>query len=123
MRLQTPEEGRYRVVVSAVFPEVDGGRFPIKRSLGETVQVRADVFADGHDAISCVLLYRKKDEPEWSEAPMSFEGNDRWRGEFRVDALGSYVYTIEGWIDHFKTWRSDLRPSVPKERTSLVCWE
>jgi starch synthase (maltosyl-transferring) len=101
-------DARKRVVIETVRPEIDGGRFPIKRVLGETVIVEADVFADGHDSLACFLLYRKQDTPEWTAAPMSPLGNDRWRGEFCTNDLGLYTYTIEGWVDPFSTWRKDL---------------
>ena len=99
---------RQRVVISGVKPEVDCGRYPIKRTAGETVRVEADVFADGHDSISCVVLYRKEGSTQWEEAPMAPLANDRWRAEFRVEELGRYLYTIEGWVDRFQTWRRDM---------------
>jgi starch synthase (maltosyl-transferring) len=101
-------EGRRRVVIEGVEPEIDSGRFPIKRTPGETVRVEADVFADGHDEIACVVLYRAADEPTWREASMRLLVNDRWTGEFSIDALHPYFYTLEGWIDHFHTWARDL---------------
>jgi starch synthase (maltosyl-transferring) len=105
-------DGRRRIVVEAVQPEVDGGRFPIKRVPGERVIVEADVFGDGHDVLGCLLLYRKREETSWHEAPMRPLMNDRWRGSFQVTELGSYLYTVEGWNDHFRTWRRDLRKRV-----------
>jgi starch synthase (maltosyl-transferring) len=102
------KDGRYRVIIEAVKPEVDGGRFGIKRTAGEKVVVEADVFADGHDALSCVLLYRRDGESQWKEAPMDFLVNDRWRGEFSVTELGQYRYTVHAWVDHFKSWREGL---------------
>jgi len=107
-----PKDGRYRVIIEAVKPEVDGGRFAIKRTLGEKVVVEADVFADGHDAISCLLLYRRDGESQWKEAPMDFLVNDRWRGEFSVTELGQYRYTVQAWVDHFKSWRQGLLKKV-----------
>jgi starch synthase (maltosyl-transferring) len=100
------------VTIEGVSPEVDAGRFPGKRSLGERVAIEADVFADGHDAISCVIRYRRQSDSEWSEAPMVALGNDRWRGEFTVTELGRYVYTVQGWIDRFRTWRLQLAKRV-----------
>ena len=99
---------RQRVVISSVKPEVDCGRYPIKRTAGETVRVEADVFADGHDSISCVVLYGKEGSRQWEEVPMAPLANDRWRAEFRVDELGRYLYTVEGWVDRFQTWRRDM---------------
>jgi starch synthase (maltosyl-transferring) len=97
-----------RVVIEGVTPEVDGGRFPAKRAAGERVVVEADVFADGHDLLSCELLYRHEEEPEWLRAPMSLLVNDRWRGEFRVERLGAYLYTLRAWPDAYATWARDL---------------
>jgi starch synthase (maltosyl-transferring) len=100
--------GRRRVVVEGVEPEIDGGRFPIKRIIGETVAVEADVFGDGHDHVAARILYRIEGESTWQEAAMAALGNDRWRGEFTVSREGRYVYTVAGHIDHFDTWQSDL---------------
>jgi starch synthase (maltosyl-transferring) len=105
------EAGIQRVVIEGVKPEIDCGRFPIKRTVGETVLVEADVFADGHDAVACRLLWRP--EPgKWSETEMAALPNDRWRAEFTVTGQGRWLYTITGWVDRFKTWRRDLRKRV-----------
>jgi len=101
-----------RVVVENVLPQVDCGRFPIKRTVGERVHVIADIHGDGHDFLAGALLYRRAGEPAWSELPMTFVENDRWEGAFVVDALGRYEYTIEGWIDRFASWRHELSKKV-----------
>ena len=101
-------EGARRVVIEGVKPEIDHGLFPIKRTIGEKVMVEADIFADGHDALSAVLLYRKENEPRWSEVPMELMVNDRWRGTFVVSELGHYLYTIVAWVDEYKSWRQNL---------------
>jgi starch synthase (maltosyl-transferring) len=101
--------GRRRVVIENVDPEIDGGRFPIKRAIGENVVVTADIFADGHDSISARLLYRKQKDREWEEVPMRLMENDRWKAEFVVEEVGVYHYTVEGWVDHFGTWQRDLK--------------
>lgn len=103
-----PPNGQQRVVISGVTPEIDAGRFPIKRVVGEEVAVEADAFADGHDQISCWLLVRGPSESQWHEYPMNALGNDRWRGAFRVTAMGTYHYCITAGIDAFRTWRNDL---------------
>ncbi|CAN5691404.1 alpha-1,4-glucan--maltose-1-phosphate maltosyltransferase [soil metagenome] len=97
-----------RVVVENVSPEIDGGRFPIKRTLGERVRVTADLFADGHHAIAAALLYRRRGEPAWLEVRMEPDGNDQFSAAFAVLELGTYEYTVEGWIDHFTSWRLEL---------------
>ena len=104
-------DGRLRVVIARLSPEIDGGRFPIKRVVGEKVVVEADVFADGNDLVACRLLYwRDGTDPQVS--PMKPLGNDRFRGEFCVAKLGGYRYMVEGWIDRFQTWRKDLEKRI-----------
>jgi hypothetical protein len=105
------EAGRQRVVIEEVTPEIDGGRFPIERVFtekgGETVVVEADAFTDGHDAVTCRLLYRPAGAAVWSEAamlPLPPPQDDRWRGELTVDAVGRWQYTVTAWVDPFKTW-------------------
>ena len=107
-----PEEGRKRVIIERVQPDVDAGRFPIKRIVGDETMVEAVILADGHDALTCMLLYRKESEQTWTEVPMEPLGNDRWSGSFRVEELGCYRYTVLGWIDHFKTWARDLEKRI-----------
>jgi starch synthase (maltosyl-transferring) len=96
-----------RVVVENVQPQIDGGRFPIKRTVGEAVFVTADVFADGHDKLAGVLKHRTAGG-EWQEVPLAALGNDSWGASFVVTALGEYEYTVEAWIDHFGSWLAAL---------------
>jgi len=100
------------VAIERLTPEIDSGRFPIKRTVGEKVSVEADVFADGHDALSCVIRYRHLSNRDWTEVPMVPTVNDRWRAEFPVSELGHYVYTVEGWIDRFETWSRQFAKRV-----------
>lgn len=100
--------GRKRAVIERVDPELDCGRFPIKRVIGETVVVEADIFADGHDQLAAALLYRWEGESEWASVRMQPVENDRWRAEFSCSSLGRYRYTIEAWPDPLATWRADL---------------
>jgi starch synthase (maltosyl-transferring) len=97
-----------RVAIEAVEPQVDCGRFAVKRTIGDAVIVRADVHADGHDAVAAVVLFRRAGEERWHESPMRALDNDRMQGSFRVDALGQYEYTVEAWIDRFASWRQEL---------------
>jgi starch synthase (maltosyl-transferring) len=101
--------GKLRVVIENVKPQIEGGRFPIKRAVGEKVEVTADMFADGHDAVTARLLYKGPKDGTWKSSPMNCEVNDLWRGEFTVRDLGEYHYTVEGWVDHFRTWQKDLK--------------
>ncbi len=106
--MEQPCEGRRRVIIEGVSPEVDGGRFPAKRTVGDLVRIEADIFTDGHDAIAAVVRSRPEDVTEWRESPMSALVNDRWFGEFPVTQLGRYRFTIHAWVDHWETWRRDL---------------
>ncbi len=99
---------RQRVVIENVYPEIDGGRFPVKRTVGQTVRVEADIHTDGHDLIAAFLMHRVQDSPAWSETPMVPLGNDRWTGTFRVAAVGRTVYTIQAWVARFLSWQRDL---------------
>ena len=102
-------EGRQRVTIQNVEPEIDGGTFPVKRVVGEKVVVSADVFADGHDQIEAALLYRRQTDPEWRTLPMLPLGNDRWEAAFNITERGPYRFTVEGRVDRFLTWQKDLR--------------
>jgi starch synthase (maltosyl-transferring) len=113
-------EGRSRVVIGAVTPEIDAGRFPIKRVLGETVWVEADVFTDGHDEISADLRWRREDEDRWHEAPMEDLENDRWGASFRVTERVGYRYTVRGWVDRFKTWAHDLEKRLAADQDVTI---
>jgi starch synthase (maltosyl-transferring) len=106
------EAGRQRVVIEGVAPEIDGGRFAVKRTVGERVVVEADVFTDGHDAIACRLLWRPEAAAAWRELAMEPLGNDRFRAAFTAGELGRWLYTIVAWIDPFQTWRRDLKKRV-----------
>lgn len=100
--------GRSRVVIEGVTPEIDAGRFLIRRAVGERVVVEADIFADGREALACVLRYRKVRARRWIETPMEPLANDRWRGEFIVSEQGRWDYSIIAWIDPFQTWLDGL---------------
>ena len=104
-----PIEGRKRVVIEEVEPQIDCGRYPAKRILGDTVTVTAAVFGDGHDHVSGRLLYRHSSEADWRSTPLSPLTNDLWSASFTVDALGDWLYTLEAWVDHFDTWSADLQ--------------
>ena len=107
-----PEEGRRRVAIEKVTPAIDGGRYAIKRTVGERVVVEADLFADSHVLLSAVVKYRAEDETHWSESPMTLTKNDRWQGQFTVTKVGTVFYTVEAWVDRFKSWRDELRKKI-----------
>jgi starch synthase (maltosyl-transferring) len=98
-----------RVVIEHLEPEIDGGKFPIKRILGERVRVLADIYADGHDALRAALLHRGPHDVGWLEEEMHLIENDRWEGSFPLEVLGRHLYTVLAWIDEFQSWSVDLK--------------
>jgi starch synthase (maltosyl-transferring) len=99
------EPSHSRVVILAVRPEVDGGRYPVKRVVGDTVEVEADVVIDGHDIVRAALLHRPPGETAWREVEMTAAGNDVWRASFALTALGRHHYVVEAWVDRVASWR------------------
>ena len=117
---QGPSEGRRRVIIEGITPQVDCGRFPAKRTVGDEVRVEADVFTDGHDAIAASLLARREGSDEWTEIRMKPLINDRWEAAFRVTELGRYGFKVQGWVDHFETWRRDLLKRIKAESDTAL---
>jgi len=109
-----------RVVIEGVKPEIDGGRFPIKRTVGESVTVSADIFTDTHDVVSGVMMHRKAEASDWNEVPLEFIINDRWQASFDVTQVGRYVYTLSAWVDSFQSWRRDLSKKVDANQTVSI---
>ena len=112
-------DGRRRVIIEGVQPEVDAGLFPAKRVVGDSVVVEADIFADGHDVLSAVVLHRHTSEKKPREVRMIPMLNDRWRAEFTVEQLGYTIFTIEAWVDHFLTWHRDLKKRAAAQQSDL----
>jgi starch synthase (maltosyl-transferring) len=100
-----------RVIIENVRPVVDGGRFPIKRTPGETVAVRANIFADGHDVLVAVITdwHVGSDAPRESRMELASPGDDQWTGAFDVAEVGWHTYALVAWVDRYETWRRDLR--------------
>src|SRR3954470_13650339 len=99
-RLDIPDALSRRVIIDRVRPVIDAGRFPIKRTAEEPVDVTADIFADGHDVLVAIVRHRRADG-EWAERPMvlAAAGTDEWRAQFDVDAIGWHEYQIVAWVD------------------------
>jgi starch synthase (maltosyl-transferring) len=96
---------RSAIVIENVYPEIDSGRYPVKRIIGELLSVSADIFKEGHDVLSAVLKYRRKKDTQWQETPMEEADNDRWYGSFVPADNAQYVYTIEAYTDVFQSWK------------------
>lgn len=96
-----------RIAIEEVYPELDCGRFPVKRVVGDRFDVWADIYRDGHDVIAAALKVRAADEPDWRSVFMRHHDNDRWNGTFPLERNTRYFYTIEAWTDVFASWRQD----------------
>ena len=102
-------EGRERIAIEAVSPQIDCGRFFVQRVAGDEMVVEADIFSDGHDEVVAMLLFRKLGQEQWQETRMLRLDNDRWRGSFLLPEPGVYQYSLLGWVDHFRSWQKDLQ--------------
>lgn len=101
-------EGRRRVIITKVAPQVERGQFPAKTVVGEETIISADIFSDGHDVVNASVLVKHEKERQWKEVAMEPQGNDRWEAKWYPEKLGLYQFKIQGWIDHFATWQRDL---------------
>ncbi len=104
-----PTDGRRRVVIEDVMPQIDAGMHPVRRICGDALLVSAAIFADGKDEIAARLLFRPSGQKRWRFASMQAAGNDLWNGSFVLEELGEWNFTILGWVDHFATWVKDLQ--------------
>jgi starch synthase (maltosyl-transferring) len=113
-----------RFLIEGIYPSVDGGRFAVKRTAGEAVEIWADIFREGHDVIAASLLWRSAGAEPWTREAMELHSNDRWCGRFVPPQPGLYEYAIEAWSDEFGTWRRDyLRKAEAKAATDLDALE
>ena len=95
-------------VIENLSPLIDGGRYPLKRIVGDDLAVEADIFKDGHDVVAAALKWRLTGDSRWQETAMSFVDNDRWRGTCNFISVGLYEYTVEAWTDTFRSWRDEF---------------
>jgi starch synthase (maltosyl-transferring) len=96
------------VVIENLQPLIDGGRYPIKRIVGEDLVVEADIFKDGHDVVAAILKWRVLGKRAWRETPMNFVDNDRWRGICTLYDEDIHEYTVEAWTDAFRSWQAEF---------------
>ena len=96
------------VVIERMTPLLDGGRYPVKRRVGEDLVVEADVFKDGHDVLSVALQWRREGSKTWAETPMRPLDNDRWTGVCSLYENAVYEYTVQAWGDTFRSWQAEF---------------
>lgn len=107
--LNIKSDGRQRVIISNVSPHVENGKFSAKTVLNEPTIISADIFSDGHDEVNASVFVKHENEKQWTELPMKLIVNDRWEATLVPDKLGYYQFKVQGWIDHFTTWKKGLR--------------
>jgi starch synthase (maltosyl-transferring) len=108
-----------RIQIQDVRPQVDHGRYAVKHTVGDRVDVTATVFRDGHEIVDAAIRYRAPKARRWEEALMHHEGNDRWSGHFDVDRCGRWQFTVEAWVDRFASWRQELQRKVDAGQEDL----
>jgi len=101
-----------RIQILEVKPQVDCGRFRVKRTVGEEVEVAARIFRDGHDVLGAAVRYRPAGTARWQEALLESRGNDHWSGSFTVDRPGWWSFRIEAWTDRIASFQDELRRKV-----------
>jgi starch synthase (maltosyl-transferring) len=106
--LPPPAARPTRIVIERLAPELDGGRFPVKRIAGDMLEVSADVFRDGHDKIAAALWLDEQGGDGWRIVPMHHVDNDRWAGRIRLDRIGATRFAVAAWTDHFASWRDEV---------------
>ena len=100
------------IAIERPSPEIDDGRFPIKREVGDAVTVEVDIFKDGHEMLCAAVFYRPVGASAWSDSPLSKFDNDRWRGTFQLDAIGAWEYTFEAWVDRYGSWLDEVKKKL-----------
>jgi starch synthase (maltosyl-transferring) len=115
-----PQTRPPRIQIEDVWPQLDCGRHPVKRSVGDEVEVWATIFRDGHEVLDAAVLYRPPGSASWRESPMQHAEPDRWTGSFTVDGCGRWEFTIQAWVDRFESWRDELRRRVDAGQTDLA---
>jgi len=103
-----PFESYSAIAIEAVEPELDGGRWPIKRVVGDSVEVSADILKEGHDVLQARVIYKRLADADWQEVPMRQLSNDRWVGRFSVTDNTRYVYSVLAFTDVFGSWRTEF---------------
>jgi starch synthase (maltosyl-transferring) len=118
--LPKPNEPPARIQIQRVTPQVDCGRYPVKRTEGDRVDVTAVVFRDGHEQLGASIRFKPPGATRWQEAPLEALGNDYWAGSFRVDRPGSWCYRVEAWVDRVASLQEELRRKVDAGQKDLA---
>lgn len=109
------------VIIENISPLDSGGRYPLKRIVGESLRVEADIYKDGHDLVSARLKWRRVGENEWQHTPMHAipNGNDRWWGECTFFENACHEFTIQAWSDAFLSWQHEFEAKFKAAQPDL----
>jgi starch synthase (maltosyl-transferring) len=115
-----PKTTPARIQIQEVAPQVDCGRDPVKRTVGDRVEVTARIFRDGHETLGAAVRHRSPGATGWTETPLEPLGNDVWRGFFEVDRPGPWCFRIEAWVDRIASFQEELRRKIAAGQTNLA---
>ncbi len=118
--MSIPKTAPPRIQIHEVTPQLDCGRYPVKRTVGERVEVTARIFRDGHEALAAAIRHRGPNSTRWTETPLEALGNDVWAGSFEVDRPGLWSFRIEAWVDRVASFQEELRRKVATGQTDLA---
>jgi starch synthase (maltosyl-transferring) len=118
--LPTGKNPTARILIQDVRPQVDCGRYPVKVTQGDPVDVEATIFKDGHDVLRAAIRYRPAGTRKWSEAPLELVGNDRWHGSFEPTGLGRWQFALEAWVDRYATLLDELERKLAAGQDDLT---
>jgi starch synthase (maltosyl-transferring) len=109
MALPKTNDPPTRIQIQRVTPQIDGGKYAVKRTVGDIVEVGARIFRDGHEILGAAVRYKPAGSTRWRESPLEPMGNDAWRGSFTVDNCGAWCFRIEAWVDRIASWQEELK--------------
>ncbi|HET8557969.1 MAG TPA: alpha-1,4-glucan--maltose-1-phosphate maltosyltransferase [Gaiellaceae bacterium] len=115
-----PKTKPARIQILEVTPQIDCGRYPVKRTAGERVAVTARIFRDGHETLGAAIRQRSPGSSSWTETPLEPLGNDAWSGSFEVDRPGLWCFRIEAWVDRVASFQEELRRKVAAGQADLA---
>jgi starch synthase (maltosyl-transferring) len=114
-----PKTAPARIQIQEVSPQIDCGRYPVKRTVGERVEVTARIFRDGHETLGATIRHKGPDATRWAETPLEPLGNDLWAASFGVDRPGLWSFRIEAWVDRVASFQEELRRKVAARQADL----
>ena len=120
MPLPKTEKPPPRIQIQGVAPQIDCGRYPVKRTVGDRIDVTARIFRDGHEILGAAVRYKEAGATRWQESPLEPLGNDEWAGAFAVESCGSWCFRVEAWVDRLGSFQDEVRRKVAAGQADLA---